>query len=104
MGGALYDNNGTVLAFFREELTAEFISEVKNIIGQVSIIQELEMLALLAAVELWCPLYPSHRVVAFTDSEAVRGDSLSLGPTTPSAATFCHESSKWKMVACARSG
>ena len=34
------------------------------------------MLALLAAVELWCPLYPSHRVVAFTDSEAVRGRFL----------------------------
>lgn len=65
IGGALYDNNGTVLAFFREELTAEFISEVKNIVGQISIIEELEMLVLLAAVELWCPLYPSHRVVAF---------------------------------------
>ena len=45
--------------------------------GQVTIMQELEMLALLVAVESSCPKWTSHRFVAFTnDSEAVRGSFL----------------------------
>ena len=44
--------------------------------GQVTVIQELEMLALMAAISLWCPEFKSYRVVAFTDSESVRGAFL----------------------------
>ena len=39
-------------------------------------IQELEMLALLIAAELWLPVVKGKRVVAFSDSESVRGSFL----------------------------
>ena len=44
--------------------------------NQKNIIQELEMLALLTAIEVWGPVWEGHRVVAFTDSESVRGSFL----------------------------
>ena len=44
--------------------------------GQKTVIQELEMLALLVAVSLWPPICRGSRVVAFRDSESVRGSLL----------------------------
>ena len=43
---------------------------------QHTMIQELEMLALLIAVSVWCPGHIGKRIVAFTDSESVRGSFL----------------------------
>ena len=43
---------------------------------QQTMIQELEMLALLVAVSAWCPGRAGRRIVAFTDSESVRGSFL----------------------------
>ena len=44
--------------------------------GQKTVIQELEMMAVLAAVRGWKELIKTCRVVLFTDSEAVRGAFL----------------------------
>ena len=44
--------------------------------GQRTIIQELEMLAALCAFKCWQEQAMSHRMVLFTDSEAVRGAFL----------------------------
>jgi ribonuclease HI len=74
LGGALYDSRGRALAFFSEELDKEFLDLVKEK-DQSNVIQEMEMLALrafLISPEIWCPVWHGHRVVAFTDSEAVR--------------------------------
>ena len=74
LGGALYDSRGRALAFFSEELDKEFLDLVKEK-DQSNVIQEMEMLALLAFLispEIWCPVWHGHRAVAFTDSEAVR--------------------------------
>ena len=75
IGGALYDSSGKPIAFFSEELDREFL-DIVRLEGQVTVIQELEMLALMAAACLWCPKFKNHRVVAFTDSESVRGAFL----------------------------
>ena len=44
--------------------------------GQKTVIQELEMMAVLAAMRVWRKLIKACRVVLFTDSEAVRGAFL----------------------------
>ena len=43
---------------------------------QKNVIQEMEMLALFIGLSLWCPIWNGFRVVAFTDSEAVRHSFL----------------------------
>ena len=75
LGGAIYDSEGNPISFFSEELSRDFLETVRSD-GQVTVIQELEMLALLIAVRLWFPEFKSHRFVAFTDSESVRGAFL----------------------------
>lgn len=72
IGGVLYDMSGTPVAFFSEEILPDLIEEVKAV-NQVSIIQELEMFAFLAAL---CHMIENRRVVVFTDSESVRGSFL----------------------------
>ena len=70
VSGVIYAENGRMLGFFSEEVSSYLIQEIKSV-GQVTIIQELEMLALLVATNLWCPKWASHRFVACTGSEAV---------------------------------
>jgi ribonuclease HI len=71
LGGALFDSSGRILAFFSEELDKEFLELAKEE-NQSNVLQEMEMLALLISIEIWCPVWQGHKVVAFTDSEAVR--------------------------------
>lgn len=75
IGGAIYNSRGEAIAFFSEEVDVEFLEQIR-LEAQVTLLQELEMFALLIAVTLWCPDHKRHRVVAFTDSEAVRGAFL----------------------------
>jgi ribonuclease HI len=75
VGGIAYNSDGSTLAFFSEEIDRHFIQEVMEA-DQKTIIQELEMLALLIAAELWCPIANGRRIVAFSDSESVRGSFL----------------------------
>jgi ribonuclease HI len=75
LGGAVYDSRGKPKFFFSEEVSPSLLSDIRDA-DQITVIQELEMLALLVAVSLWCPVFRSHRVVAFSDSEAVRGSFL----------------------------
>ena len=63
LGGALYDSKWNLLSFFSEQLDHTFLDQVKRD-GEVSIIQEMEMLALLVAIELWCLEWNGHRVPA----------------------------------------
>ena len=53
----------------------------------MSVIQEFDMLALLAALDSWNPMFLNRRVVVFTDSEAVRGSF----PKTWSNNTLCSD-------------
>ena len=77
VGGVLYDSSGQACFFFSEELSCDFLCSVKKA-EQKNMIQELEMLALalLISAELWFPLVKGKRVVAFSDSESVRGSFL----------------------------
>lgn len=70
VGGALYDSHGRALFFFSEEVSPMLIADIRSD-GQVTLIQELEMLALLVVPNLWIP--PSG---GFIDSESVRGAFL----------------------------
>lgn len=75
VGGVMYSSTGAVLGFFSEQVPRSFLLSVMET-DQHTMIQELEMLALLIAIELWCKSSRGHRVVAFTDSESVRGSFL----------------------------
>ena len=75
MGGVVFDECGRMLGFFSEEVSPCLIKQIKED-GQVTVIQELEMLALFVAIELLCSRWNHHRVVAFADSESVRGSFL----------------------------
>ena len=75
VGGNAYASDGTVLGFFSEEINKSFIFAAMST-DQQTMIQELEMLALLIAASMWCPHHEGRRIVAFTDSESVRGSFL----------------------------
>ena len=64
-----------VLSFFSVEVDKETLDSVMAK-GQKTVIQELEMMAVLAAITVWKEVFRSRRVVLFTDSEAVRGSFL----------------------------
>ncbi len=63
------------VSFFSTEVDKRTLDDVMAK-GQRTAIQELEMMAVLAAVRVWRKLIKSCRVVLFTDSEAVRGAFL----------------------------
>jgi ribonuclease HI len=73
--GVVYSSDGTVLDFFSEQVSKSFLLAAMGS-DQQTTIQELEMLALLVSIDLWCPTRSGRRVVAFTDSESVRGSFL----------------------------
>ena len=75
VGGALYNSDGILMSFFSEPRESSFLEKVKR--GkQKNVIQEMEMLALLVRLSIWCPTWNGFRVAAFTDSEAVRHSFL----------------------------
>ena len=64
LGGMMVDMSKKVISFFLDEVMAK---------GQKTVIQELEMMAVLAAMKVWKKLIKACRVAMFTGSEAVRG-------------------------------
>ena len=64
-----------VLSFFSVKVDTGMLDEIMAK-GQKTVIQELEMMAVLAAMKVWKDLIKACRVVLFTDSEAVRGAFL----------------------------
>ena len=75
LGGMLVDMSEKVVSFFSVKVDAMTLDEIMSK-GQKTIIQELEMMAVLAAMKVWKELIKTCRVVLFTDSEAVRGAFL----------------------------
>ena len=71
IGGLVIDMLGAHLSFFSAKVEMEMISSIVTR-GQRTIIQELEMLAVLCAFKCWQKESAIHRVVLFTDSESVR--------------------------------
>ena len=75
LGGLIVDMSKKILSFFSTEVDKRTLDEVMTK-GQKTVIQELEMMAVLGAMQVWQKLLKSCRVVLFTDSEAVRGAFL----------------------------
>ena len=75
VGGLVVDMSKKVLSFFSTEVDKRTLDEVMAK-EQKTVIQELEMMAALAAMRVWQKLIKACRVVLFTDSEAVRGAFL----------------------------
>lgn len=71
VGGVAYSSDGTLIGYFTEKTTKSFVLAATRP-GQQTMIQKLEMLALLIAVSVWCPGHAGRRIVAFTDSESVQ--------------------------------
>ena len=74
----IVDMSKKVISFFSVEVDRRTLDEVMGK-GQKTVIQELEMMAVLAAMKVWKKLIKACRVVMFTDSEAVRGASPKAG-------------------------
>ena len=76
LGGLIIvDMSKKILSFFSTEVDKRPLDEVMAK-GQKTVIQELAMMAVLTAMEVWQKLIKACRVVLFTDSEAVRGALL----------------------------
>ena len=75
IGGLIIDMHGDCLSFFSAKVEKEMIDAIVSR-GQRTIIQELEMLAVLCAFKCWQERATVHRIVLFTDSESVRGAFL----------------------------
>ena len=69
--------SGEHLSFFSTKVEEKVIGAMTSK-GQHTIIQELEMMAVLGALRSWQDELSRHRVVLFTDSEAVRGSCLKI--------------------------
>ena len=75
LGGMIVNMSEKVISFFSVEVDTGTLNEIMAK-GQKTVVQELEMMAVLAAIKVWKELIKACRVVLFTDSEAVRGTFL----------------------------
>ena len=75
LGGMVVDMSTKTLFFFSEAVNDDTLDEIMSK-GQRTVVQELEMMGVLAAVKSWHSFLKSRRVVLFTDSESVRGSFL----------------------------
>ena len=76
LGGMVVDMSGKTLFFFSEAVDSDTLDVYIMSKGQKTVIQALEMMAVLAAVKSWRSFLKSRRVVLFTDSESLRGSFL----------------------------
>ena len=75
LGGLIVNLSNETLSFFSSQVDKAVLDDTMAK-GQRTIIQKLEMMAVLAAIKVWKALIKSRRVVLFTDSGAVRGSFL----------------------------
>lgn len=75
LGGLCVNSIGKVLGFFSEQVPSELLELIKAG-DEEAAIQELEMVAIVIVLEVWKETLSTHRVVVFTDSEAVRSSIL----------------------------
>ena len=78
LGGLVMNMLGEYLSFFSGKVEEKVI-EAMTSKGQRTIIQELEMMAVLGALKSWEVDLSRRRVLLFTDSEAVRRSFLKSG-------------------------
>ena len=75
LGGMIANVSKKVISFFSVKVDRRTLDSVMAK-GQKTVIQELEMMAVLAAMKVWKKLIKAFRVVMFTESEAARGAFL----------------------------
>ena len=75
LGGVVISMLREQLSFFRTEVCKKVLNAMMSK-GQRTIIQELEMMAVLGALKSWREMISPCRVVLFTDSQAVWGSFL----------------------------
>ena len=85
LGGLIVNISGETLSFFSTQVDTSLLDDFM-VKGQKTVIQELEMMAVLAAIKVWKKLIKSRRVVLFTYSEAVEVLSSKVGQQTKTVA------------------
>ena len=93
IGGLVIDMLGTHLSFFSAEVEGDMIRSIVTR-GQRTIIQELEMLAVLCAFKCWQKESAVHRVVLFTDTNQCVEPFSRIGPQTVTVMNFSSRSFK----------
>lgn len=71
LGGLCVDSSGKVMGFFSEAVPKELLQLIKHGDKETAI-QELEMVAITIAVEVWRECLGKHRVVIFSANDSVR--------------------------------
>lgn len=74
-GGLIFCSDGKCLGFFSEPMDDDLLTKIMSD-DQETAIQELEALAVLAAVTVFSSLLTNRKTVVFTDSDSVRGSFL----------------------------
>ena len=82
VGGIAYDSLGNILGFFSQAITTQQISQINSDEKQ-TIIAELEALAVLAGLELFCSHRAGHRVISFIDNEATLAAMIKADSSVP---------------------
>jgi ribonuclease HI len=90
VGGILFSEDGKAIGFSSEQVGPETMAAILQR-GRETAIQELETLALLMGVHIWEACLNGRQVVAFTDSEAVRGAFLKSWSGNDSCSEVLHE-------------
>ena len=101
LGGMIVDMPEKVLSFFSVKVDTGMLDEIMAK-GQKTVIQELEMMAVLAAMKVWKDLIKACRVALFTGSEAVRGAFLKSWSANDDSDKMI--STKWKVTWTSQSG
>eukprot|EP00435_Cladocopium_sp_Y103_P040928 s2951_g11.t1 len=71
IGGQLYDMNGECLGFFSEKVSDSLLESIKRP-DQLTVIFELEGLAVAAGLQVFSQIITGKRVIVFTDNQAVQ--------------------------------
>eukprot|EP00435_Cladocopium_sp_Y103_P054063 s402_g17.t1 len=71
IGGQLYDMYGECLGFFSEKVSDSLLESIKRP-DQITVIFELEGLAIAAGMQVFSQIITGKRVIVFTDNQAVQ--------------------------------
>ena len=95
LGGVVINMSGEQMSFFSTKVEEKVIDAMTSK-GQHTIIQEVEMMAVLGALRSWKDELSRHRVVLLTDSEAAKVTVLIFWQERSSL--FLETPKGWKLI------
>ena len=82
IGGLAYDSLGNIIGYFSQAITSLEISQI-NLEDKKTVIAELESLAVLAGLGIFCEHRVGYRIVGFIDNEATLSSMIKADSPVP---------------------